>query len=626
MAILTASMQLAEAGQADLGGATKGMISIMNAYGFAAEKAGMVSDVFSRAVGLGVGSMDEFVAAMSPVGGTMNAAGISISEFGASMALLPHKGAPASQSATRLQAVVTALLNPNTKLAAALKSVGVESGSALLKQEGLAGALRKLNEAVGGSTDEMAKMLGSTEALQGALALLDPSSLKFFTLFDEGLAGATATARELQLDSPSAKFDILRHRIEGVVLQFGQALLPILERVVDALSPIIEKISELISGFDEWATANPELANTLINVALGVGGLAVAMPILSGVSSTAAGALRLLVSPLTALAGIALFAGGEAIEKTLSGIGTGIQGIVEGLGAGDLTKSGDGIKNIAAGIIAIPVNAADKLGAIFGLDVRKGIEAWQSVGTNIGLIIGEVAKRAGMGGEKMNDLTAKTSFSPAGRVGAAVEDVVTAFYDVRAATDKVRDGFTEFRSALQGKGGAASLSDLFDRYMASISAGATPDEARSAAIKTSTGTMVSDLLNSLPGEVSKSASGIVKEIARITTDALIRNKEFLKDAVAEKAWVENPIIPSGGIDLAGGLKTLTGIDLNLFVENLSSAMETSRGNLAGLIEGGIPPSDGWLNLAVPPDKTAWESAFAYIKVEIQELVSGMKST
>jgi len=393
MAILTASMQLAEAGQADLSGATKGMISIMNAYGFASEKASMVSDVFSRAVGLGVGSMDEFVAAMSPVGGTMNAAGISISEFGASMALLTKKGATASQSATRLQAAVTALLNPNTKLTAALKSVGVESGSALLKQEGLAGALRKLNEAVGGSTDEMAKMLGRTEGLQGALALLDPSSLEFFTLFDEGLAGATATARELQLDSPAAKFDILRNRIEGVVLQIGTALLPIFSRIVDFIAPVVEGLSKLIGQFGDWATTNPELADTITKVAIGIGALVLVIPVLSGVAAAAGKALALLTSPLMLLAGIAVLAGGDAIKATLDGVRDGLGGIVEGVGSGDLSKIGVGIKSLADGIGAIPMGAAEKIGGILGVNVREGLAAWSSIPDNLGTILSTIGEK-----------------------------------------------------------------------------------------------------------------------------------------------------------------------------------------------------------------------------------------
>jgi hypothetical protein len=74
MGVLNASIALAKAGQADLGTAANSLVKVMNSYGFSAldtagatQKAAFVADVFSQTVGMGVGSMDAFVASMAPI-------------------------------------------------------------------------------------------------------------------------------------------------------------------------------------------------------------------------------------------------------------------------------------------------------------------------------------------------------------------------------------------------------------------------------------------------------------------------------------------------------------------------------------------------------------------------------
>lgn len=133
MATLNAAIATSEAGNADLGATTQGLISVMNAYQMSASEAGFASDVFTRTVGMGVGSMDAFVAAISPMSGLAAKSGIGFDELGSMLAYMTTQGSSASQSATQLKGVITAFLSPNKSMAAALRKRGWNPDRRLLR-------------------------------------------------------------------------------------------------------------------------------------------------------------------------------------------------------------------------------------------------------------------------------------------------------------------------------------------------------------------------------------------------------------------------------------------------------------------------------------------------------------
>ena len=315
MAILNAAIATSEAGNADLGSTTKGLIAVMNAYNLKAGDASHVSDVFTRTVGMGVGSMDDFVSALSPVAGLASTVGISFDDLGAQAAYMSTKGFTASQSATRLQAAITAIVKPNADMTAALKKMGVESGSAALKQYGLAGTLSRLQTVLGGSTDSMAAALGTTEALGAAAVLNQPGLETFWQTYKDGLDGATDAARNIQLTSAQAKFDILQASIQGFAIMIGQDLLPALGSLADAVVPII-------SSIEQWTNAHPQLMDQLVPLIaivtlMGPAILAIgtAMTLASPAVGVIAGAFTLLTSPLV-LAALAIAAVGLALTNS----------------------------------------------------------------------------------------------------------------------------------------------------------------------------------------------------------------------------------------------------------------------------------------------------------------------
>lgn len=273
MSILEAAIATSEAGAASLAGTTKALISVMNSYSFSAEKAGFASDVLTRTVGMGVGTMDEFAAALPTVAGLANSVGISFDDLGGMMAYITTKGFGASEAATQLRAMMTALLNPNEKMKAALKKLGYESGQAAIQQKGLVGVFKEMKAA--GFENDLAGIVGSTEALSGVITLTNASATGFLGDFKAGVDGATKSAQEIQLGSFAAQFDLLKSAVSEAGITIGSALLPVLMDVMTQVRPVVESIAE-------WIRNNPGLVSGIVQIA---GAVAVASPIVSGLGT-----------------------------------------------------------------------------------------------------------------------------------------------------------------------------------------------------------------------------------------------------------------------------------------------------------------------------------------------------
>lgn len=274
--LLTSAIHTAQAGQADLMGTTKALTSVMNAYGLKAEDVGYVSDTLTQTVKLGVGTMDQFAAALPNVTGTANALGIKFHKVGGMAAYLTTKGFTAGKAVTMLSSMMNALLKPNKTMQEALKKIGYETGQSAVANLGLIGTYQQLIQA--GYGDEVAKITGRIEAFRGVTALTQKGADEFLTTFSEGVAGATRAAEGIQMEGAAAQFDLLKAKVEKLSIVVGDTLLPPLTRIADTVGPIV-------TGIADWAEKNPGATDTLVKLA---GALVIVGPAL-GIVSTGIG-------------------------------------------------------------------------------------------------------------------------------------------------------------------------------------------------------------------------------------------------------------------------------------------------------------------------------------------------
>lgn len=319
MSILTASAELAEANNANLVGSTNALISTYNAFSGANVEASRVSDVLTMTVKQGVGTMDELAAVFGRTSTLASPLGIDIEELGLMFAELSKKGATFSESGTRIEGALSALLNPTKELEDAFKKMGMTQADVLtmLEDEGLIAVIQKMTDA----GVDLTAVFGDKEALLGVLAIadIDPAALGTFTT---NLEGATAAAQEIQATGDKFKWDTIMGDMSDLAVVVGQALAPAFGQLLSDLSPVIQ-------GFADWAGANPELVKQIALLAFGATALGLIMipigTVISGLGTIAtvagggmailAGAVGLVLSPVTllftALGGLVLLFTGE---------------------------------------------------------------------------------------------------------------------------------------------------------------------------------------------------------------------------------------------------------------------------------------------------------------------------
>lgn len=359
MDVLNAAIATAEAGQADLGGTTSALISVMNSYASSNLEAGAASDVLTRTVGMGVGSMDQFASALPAVTGLAASLGISFEDVAGQMAFLTTKGYTASESATMLSGAMTALINPSGDMAAAIERAGYASGQAMIDALGLQGAY----QAMADQGEDIAGITGNIEALRGVTALLGDDAPVFLEQFAGGVEGATEAARAIQLESPTAQFALMKSEIEGLSIQVGSALLPALNEIIGAVTPVVSAVAD-------WAGKNPELSSTIGAIVIGLGAMGAAMMILGPIVTGLGTVLGLILSPLGLIL-VAAGAIGLAYKTNFLGFRDAVNDV-----AGAVANAWDKVKEFVGGLPGTLTGAVDSVGgaaASLGTGLFNGI-------------------------------------------------------------------------------------------------------------------------------------------------------------------------------------------------------------------------------------------------------------
>lgn len=324
MSILEAAVAAAEAGAADLNSTAMAITGTMNAYSMEAADAALVSDILTRTVGMGVGTMNDFATALPTAASLAARLGVDLEQLGTMTAYMTTRNISAHQATRYLNQAMIALLNPNAAMTAGLMDMGVESGSAAIAMYGLEGTLSMLNDTFDGNMDAMAQAIGSTEALQATLAITEDGYESFAQTFSEGVEGATVAARAIQLESATAQFNTLKSAVLDIGLRIGTALLPPVIRLMEAVSPLVDRIGA-------WAEANPALITQIAGLVMGAAMLApvliIAGQTLSGIGAIIGavssgvgllgGAFTLLISPI----GLAIVAAGLLTAAYLTNFG-----------------------------------------------------------------------------------------------------------------------------------------------------------------------------------------------------------------------------------------------------------------------------------------------------------------
>ncbi len=350
---LAQAEKLSIAAKADLNSTMVVLASTLNAYGESTSEAGRYSDVFFKTVQLGQTTLPELSASLAQVTGLAAAGGIPIETLAAAIAAVTVSGMPTSQTMTALKAAISNIISPSAEAAKTADELGIGFSATALKTKGFEGVLKDVWMATGGNIDQMAKLFGSTEALNAVLILAEDKSGKFKNALYEmaNAAGSTAAAHEKMAENMKLVNQNLINNIQATLIQFGIRFLDEYGGIAEGISALFQGIS---IGMDQGAF--DPVFDFLEEIGRDLGaylkGIAKAMPealkdvdftgLLSSVRGLGAEIKGLFDAffgkiDLTTPEGLAkamqkIIDSGETLTRTVAGIVGGLKPFVKGLG------------------------------------------------------------------------------------------------------------------------------------------------------------------------------------------------------------------------------------------------------------------------------------------------------
>ncbi|MDN7935194.1 phage tail tape measure protein [Burkholderia metallica] len=325
MAAMPGMLDIAAAGNIDLGSAADIASNILTGFGLKAEKATDVADVLARTFTTSNTDLAQLGDAMKYVAPVANALGVSLEQTSAMVGLLGDAGIQGSMAGTALRAGFLRLAKLPKMAEKELAKMGIRTMDKSGKMKDMPVLLKEIAE-------KTAKMESGTRAAFVSRVFGVEASAAFLKLLDDAKAGtldakiadlqnAGGTGRRIADMMNATTGGALRRMnsaIEDTAIELGNLFLP---TIADAA----EKISGISKSIGDFAKEHPQL----------VKGVSVAAASLIGLRLAVLGgrlALNLMFGGLTSI-GLRLAKGGISRVPGLSKL-PGLRG--RGKGAGDV--------------------------------------------------------------------------------------------------------------------------------------------------------------------------------------------------------------------------------------------------------------------------------------------------
>lgn len=243
---VSVAVKAAKGGFTDTTTAVDGLTTVLNAYGYGAEKATDISNQMMAAQNFGktsFGDMASSIGNVIPIASSLN---VSTEELFGSIAVLTKNGIATSGAITGLKAAYSNILKPSADASKTAQQLGLDFSSAHLQSVGWAGFLDEIKQKTGGNAETMAKLFGSTEALNSVMVLAGKGSSDFAKALElMGNSGDMTEEAYKKMLTPTERMNISFNKIKNSLIQFGAALEPAFNKVAEIIGMVGDRLNNL---------------------------------------------------------------------------------------------------------------------------------------------------------------------------------------------------------------------------------------------------------------------------------------------------------------------------------------------------------------------------------------------
>lgn len=229
--------------------------------------------------------MAQFMPTIAAAAGTLGIQGKEGAIALASMMQMVRKDAPdAGQAATRLTDAMLKLTAPDAVKNFLAFGVDIKQVLSDARAKGInpmEAAIGELQKLTGGDVFKLSQLFGDKEAKLALMSLMKYRK-EYAALKAEAGGAAAAGTVDKDFGRSLATFQgtltSFQNSSQRLGIAIGQALLPSLTRIAEAITPAVE-------GIASWAAANPGLTTGIVMIGGALAGLVIALPIIAGVVS-----------------------------------------------------------------------------------------------------------------------------------------------------------------------------------------------------------------------------------------------------------------------------------------------------------------------------------------------------
>ena len=330
-------MSLAAADGLDLATTSDIVTDALTAFGMKASDSAHFADVLAKAsssANTNVSMLGESFKYVAPVAGAL---GYSAEDTAIALGLMANAGIKGSQGGTALRASLSRLIKPTDDAAALMEKYNISLTNSDGSMKSLGEVMGMLRKKLGGLTEaeqaNVAANLFGQEAMSGMLAIINASEKDYKSLTESiyNADGAAQKMSETMLDNLSGQLTLLKSALEGLALQFGEILMPIMKKFVGWIQDLTDKLQKLTPEQKEqiakWAAIAAVIGPMLLVVGkltTGFGGVITTLGKLPGaISKTKTGFTTLMTGFKNMGEGFKLAKAGYAgLATQAGGLGT----------------------------------------------------------------------------------------------------------------------------------------------------------------------------------------------------------------------------------------------------------------------------------------------------------------
>lgn len=244
---LETSQKAALGGVTELETSVDGISSVVNAYGSDLVNAAQASDVMFTAVRLGKTNFEELSNSLYNVLPTAASLGVGFEDVSASLAVLTAQGVPTSVATTQIRQALNEAADSGSDLGMAITELTGQSFTDLIAGGANSTEIfEQLRQSMPES--DFRELFSSVEAMNGVLGLTGPNADAVQSALTEmgAATGATDQAFETMDQGINRTMDRLWAFKDTALIEVGNALSPLIDRVIDFAEGALPKVQEIL--------------------------------------------------------------------------------------------------------------------------------------------------------------------------------------------------------------------------------------------------------------------------------------------------------------------------------------------------------------------------------------------